>query len=251
VSLTPEGEIYHLRARDILAAIDDADAEISQAGQRPRGRLRVNSVPAFALNQLMAGPARFPRAYPEVELDFTVTDRVVDLLAENADVGIRSGHIQDTSLVARKIAVIRRGLYAAPSYLQLRGTPQRPEDLSDHDCVVLHLSRSAQRWPLRDRAEVRMLDIESRVLVDNGEAALKVAIAGGGIIRLADLIVAEAVRARKLRPVSTESHVSEAVPHSAVYPQGRQRMPKVRAFLELLVERFGHAPWRFTLTARA
>ncbi len=77
-----------------------------------------------------------------------------------------------------------------------------------------------------------MLDIESRVLVDNGEAALKVAIAGGGIIRLADLIIAEAVRARKLRPVLIESHVSEAVPLSAVYPQGRQRMPKVRAFLE-------------------
>src|ERR1700754_4153278 len=76
VSLTPEGEVYHLRARDILAAIDDADAEVSQAGQRPRGRLRVNCVPAFALHQLMPALPEFLAGYPEVELDFTVTDRV-------------------------------------------------------------------------------------------------------------------------------------------------------------------------------
>lgn len=244
VSPTPEGEIYHLRARDILAAIDDADAEVSQAGQQPRGRLRVNCVPAFALHQLMPALPEFLARCPEVELDFTVTDRVVDLLAENADVGIRTGHIQDVSLVAHKIAEIRRGLFASPSYLKRRGTPRTPEDLRDHDCVVLNLSRSSHRWPFRDRGQARMIDIESRVLVDSGEAALKVAIAGGGISRLADLVVAEALRARKLRPVLAECHVPEAVPLSAVYPQGRQRMPKVRAFLEFLVERFSHAPWR-------
>jgi DNA-binding transcriptional LysR family regulator len=250
VALTPEGEIYHLRARDILAAIDDADAEVSQAGRQPRGRLRVNCVPAFALHQLMPALPEFLARCPEVELDFALTDRVVDLLAENADVGIRTGHVQDTALVARKIAEIRRGLFASPSYLERRGTPSRPEDLRDHDCIVLNISRSSHRWPFCERGQAKALDVASRVLVDSGEAALRVAIAGGGIVRLADLIVAEAVGEGKLQPVLATSHLAEPVPLSAVYPQGRQRMPKVRAFLDFLVARFGQTPWRFALTTR-
>ena len=243
IALTSEGETYHLRARDILAAIDDAEAEVSRAGQRPRGRLRVNCVPAFALHQLMPALPDFAAQYPEVQLDFAITDRVVDLLAENADVGVRTGLVQDPSLVARKIAEIRRGLFASPSYLERRGTPRTPEQLRDHDCIVLYLSPSSHR-PFQDGGKVRRIDIVSRVLVDSGEAALRFAIASGGITRLADLIVAEAVREGRLAPVLTESHVGEPRPLSAVYPQGRQRMPKVRAFLDFLVERFSHAPWR-------
>jgi DNA-binding transcriptional LysR family regulator len=251
IALTPEGEIYHLRAREFLAEIDDADAEVSQAGQRPRGRLRVNCVPAFALHQLMPALPEFLARCPEVELDFAVTDRVVDLLAENSDVGIRTGQIQDASLVARKIAEIRRGLFASPAYLKRRGIPRSPEDLRDHDCIVLNLSRSLHRWPFRERGQARMLDVASRVLVDSGEAALKVAIAGGGIVRLADMIVAEAVREGQLTPVLARSTITEPVPLSAVYPQGRHRMPKVRAFLDFLVARFGPALWRLARTTGA
>jgi DNA-binding transcriptional LysR family regulator len=244
VALTPEGEIYHLRARDILASIDDADAEVSQAGQRPRGRLRVNCVPAFAFHQLMPALPEFLARCPDVELDFTVTDRVVDLLAENADVGVRTGEISDQSLVVRKIAEIRRGLFASPSYLMARGTPRRPDELGGHDCIALNLLPSSTRWPFREGSDVRIVNVASRVVVDSGEAALRVAIGGGGIARLADLIVAEAVREGHLKRVLADSHAAEPVPLSAVYPQGRHRMPKVRAFLEFLVERFGHAPWR-------
>jgi DNA-binding transcriptional LysR family regulator len=244
VALTPEGETYHLRARDILAAIDDADAEVSQAGQRPRGRLRVNCVPAFALHQLMPVLPDFLARFREVELDFAVTDRIVDLLAENGDVGIRTGQIQDPSLVARKIADIRRGLFASPSYLACRGTPRTPEELQKHDCIVLHLSPDSHRWEFRDGKQIRPLEIASRVLVDSGEAAVRLATAGGGIVRLADLSVADAVREGRLQPLLIESHFAQPLPISAVYPQGRHRMPKVRAFLDFLVERFSHAPWR-------
>jgi len=113
LALTPEGEIYHLRARDILAAIDDAEAEVSRAGQLPRGRLRVSCVTAFAFHQLTPALPHFLARFPDITLELGVTDRVVDLLAENADVGIRSGSIDDGSLVARKIAEITRGLAAA------------------------------------------------------------------------------------------------------------------------------------------
>ena len=248
LALTPEGETYHLRARDILAAIDDAEAEVSGAGQRPRGRLRVSCVSAFALHQLVPKLPDFVARFPEIDLELAITDRVVDLLAENADVGVRSGPIDDASLVGRKIAEIERGLFASPKYLARRGTPRTPEQLRDHDCIVLGPIPSSHRWLFRDNGQVngqvRGIDIRSRVLVDSGEAALRLAIAGGGIARVADLLVAEAVREGLLKPVLTESHLAEPVPLSAVYPQGRHRMPKVRAFLDFLVERFSHAPWR-------
>jgi DNA-binding transcriptional LysR family regulator len=244
LSLTPEGETYHVRARDILAAIDDAEAEVSRAGQQPRGRLRVNCLPAFALNQPVPILSDFLARYPEVELELAVTDRVIDLLAENADVAIRTGPVDDPSLVVRKFGEIQRGLFASPEYLAHRGTPRTPEQLRDHDCIVLRLSPSSLRWPFRINGKLRIIDIRSRVLVDSGEAALRLAIAGGGITRLADLISAQALGEGRLKSVLTESHVVEPVPLSAVYPQGRHRMPKVRAFLDFLVERFGHIPWR-------
>jgi DNA-binding transcriptional LysR family regulator len=244
VALTTEGETYYLRARDILAAIDDADAEVSRAGQRPRGRLRISCVSAFALHQLMPALPDFVARYPEVALEIAVTDRVIDLLTENVDIGIRSGPLNDTSLVARRIAEIERGLYASPDYLARRGTPHTPEQLHEHDCIVLSSVPASHRWQFNENGQLRSIDIRSRIVVDSGEAALRLAIAGGGIARVADLLVAEAVREDRLKPVLADSHSAEPVPLSAVYPQGRQRMPKVRAFIDFLVERFAHAPWR-------
>jgi DNA-binding transcriptional LysR family regulator len=244
LALTPEGETFHLRARDILAAIEDAEAEVSRSGQRPRGRLRVNCVPAFALHQLVPALPDFVARYPDIELELATTDRVVDLLEENADVGIRTGPIEDPSLVAKKISEIRRDLFASPEYLARRGTPREPGQLRDHDCIVLKLFPTSHRWSFRDNGAVKFIDVSSRILVDSGEAALRLAVAGGGITRLADLLAAEAVCEGRLKPVLTGSHVIEPVPLSAVYPQGRHRMPKVRAFLDFLVERFSHAPWR-------
>jgi DNA-binding transcriptional LysR family regulator len=126
LALTPEGETYQVRAQDILAAIDDADAEVARLGTTPRGRLRVNTGTAFALHELVAALPDFMARYPEIELDLSVTDRVVDLLAENADVAIRTGQVTDPSLVVRKIADAERGLFVAPSYLDRRGTPASP-----------------------------------------------------------------------------------------------------------------------------
>jgi DNA-binding transcriptional LysR family regulator len=245
---TPEGEIYHLRARDVLAAIDDAEAEVSRAGQRPRGRLRVSCVTAFAFHQLTPALPEFFVRFPDVELELGITDRVVDLLDQNSDVGIRSGSIDDGSLVARKIAEIRRGLYASPDYLARRGVPRTSDELGAHDCIVLSHIPTSHLWPFHERGKTKTVQIHSRAVVDSGEAALRIAIAGGGIARLADLIVCDAVADRRLVPVLAETHVVEPVPLSAVYPHGRHRMPKMRAFLDFLVDRFGHAPWRLVRT---
>jgi DNA-binding transcriptional LysR family regulator len=188
--------------------------------------------------------SEFLNTYPDIELELALTDRLIDLLAENADVAIRVGRVDDPSLVARKIGEVTRGLFASPDYLARHGTPLKPEELCDHSCIVVKTLPSALRWHFRESGRDRFIDIKSRVLVDSGEAALRFAIAGCGITRLADLMTTHAVCERRLKSVLAKSYVVESVPLSAVYPQGRHRMPKVRAFLDFLVERFGHAPWR-------
>lgn len=244
LALTPEGETYHLRARDILAAIEDAETEVARSGTTARGRLRVNSGTAFVLHELAAALPDFLARYPDIEVELAVTDRMVDLLAENADVAIRTGPIGDPSLVARKIADAERGLFAAPAYLERHGVPRTPDDLARHNCIVLSSIPAINRWPFHAGAKVRIVQVTSRVIVDDAEVAMRLAVAGAGIVRLSDLLVGEAVRRGLLVPLLADQHVVEPIPVSAVYPQGRHRMAKVRAFVDFVVERFASAPWR-------
>ena len=244
LALTPEGETYHLRAQEILSAIDDAEAEVARLGTTPRGRLRVNTGTAFALHELVAALPDFIARYPEIEIDLSVTDRVVDLLSENADVAIRTGLVTDPSLVARKIADAERGIFAAPTYLDRRGTPATPDELARHDAIVVNSVPAVNRWPFRDGDGVRIVEVNNKIVVDDAEVALRLAIAGAGILRVSDMLVGEAVRRGLLVPLFVGVSVSEPLPVSAVYPQGRHRMAKVRAFVDFVVDRFKGAPWR-------
>ena len=243
LALTPEGETFHLRVRDILAAIEDAEIEASEGGQTPQGRLRINSIIPFVLHQLAPALPAFSARHPKIEIEIAATDRIVDLLAENADVGIRTGAIDDPSLVVRKIAHLERGIFAAPSYLKRRGAPRSPDELGDHDCIKFSTA-AGHRWLFQVDGQVKVFETGNRFVVDSSESAAQLAIAGVGIIRIADLVVGDAVRVGKLVPLLTNCHVVEPVQISAVYPLGRQRMPKVRAFIDFLLERFSHAPWR-------
>lgn len=243
LALTAEGETYLLRARDILSAIDEAEAEVSRTGRAPRGRLRVTCTTGFALHHLSLALPTFAATYPEMQVELSISDRVVDLLSENVDVGIRSGTIEEPTLSVRRIVEFERATYAAPVYLRRRGTPETPADLSGHDCIG-HGVRPPFFWPFLVDGKRVEIPIPSRLSVDNAEAALRIAIAGGGVVRIADMLVGEAVRSGQLVRVLDDFHVTEPVVLSAVYPYGRQRMPKIRAFLDFLTERVGHQPWK-------
>jgi DNA-binding transcriptional LysR family regulator len=244
LALTPEGETYHLRAREILNAIEEAESEVSLSGSTPRGRLRINTGTAFVLHELVVCLPDFMERYPELELELSVTDRVVDLLAENADVAIRTGPVNEPSLVVRKIANAERGIFAAPAYLARHGNPLLPSELVNHNCIVVNSIATVNRWPFRDQGGTKIIEVASKIVVDDAEVALRLAIAGAGIARVSDLLVGEAVRRGLLVPLFVDEHIPDTLPVSAVYPQGRHRMAKVRAFVDFVVERFKGAPWR-------
>lgn len=250
LALTPEGEAYLHRSQRILADIAEAEGEVAQFRALPRGLLRINVGTAFGMHQLSPALPEFLQRHPEVQVELTVTDRLVDLIEEGADMGIRTGVLADSSLVARKICDLERVICASPAYLKQHGTPKKPSDLHAHNCLRLAGFPSLWRWPFDTPAGVRPIEVAGNVLANNAESLMQLAIVGAGIVRLVDAVVGEQIRAGRLVAILEDCHHAEPLPLSVVYPHGRHRSPKVAAIADFLVEKFSHAPWRSSKPGR-
>lgn len=244
LALTPEGEAFFHRAQRILADIEEAENEVARFRERPHGKLRINVGTAFGGYQFVPALPEFLARYPEIEVEITMTDRIVDLMEEGADVGIRSGTLLDSSLVARRICDMERVICAAPAYLKRHGTPRRPADLAGHNCLVLAAAPQFHRWPFDFPDGVRETEVGGNVTASNAETLVQLATMGMGIIRLADVIVGDAIAKGLLKPVLADVHHVEPLPLHAVFPHGRHRSPRVAALVDFLVEKFADAPWR-------
>ena len=244
LALTPEGEAFFHRAQRILADIEEAENEVARFRERPSGRLRISVGTAFGGYQFVPALPEFLARYPEIEVELTMTDRIVDLMEEGADVGIRTGELLDSSLVARRICDMERVICASPAYLGKHGTPRTPADLARHNCLVLAASPQFHQWPFDTPDGVRNLEVNGNVTASNAETLVQLAIMGLGLIRLADVIVGDAISKGLLKPVLADVHHVEPLPLHAVYPFGRHRSPRVAALVDFLVEKFADSPWR-------
>ena len=244
LALTAEGEAFFHRAQRILADIAEAEEEVGRSRAQPRGLLRVNVGTAFGMHQLVPALPDFLERHPEVQVEITMTDRVVDLVEEGADLGIRMGTLPDSSLVARRIAEVERVICAAPAYLRRHGTPRKPAELRAHNCLNMANAPVLRRWPFEGRDGVEHIEVSGNLTATSADALLALALRGLGVIRLTDVIVGAAIRKGELVPLLEGVHHREAVPLHAVYPQGRHRSPRLAAMIEFLVERFAQAPWR-------
>lgn len=243
LSLSSEGDVYLARARQILADISEAEIEVTRSRGAPRGRLRINTSNGFGIHQLAPALPDFVARYPEIEIDLVITDRIVDVGVDPADVIIRAGPVDDVGALSFKIADFERVVCASPAYLARHGTPRTPAELANHTCIILG-SQGGRGWPFRTADGIVQIELARRLTVDNSEAALRVALNGGGILRLGDLVVAEPVANGTLVSLLADAHYAEPLQLSALYLEGRHRLPKVRVFLDFLTERFGSTPWR-------
>jgi DNA-binding transcriptional LysR family regulator len=243
LSLSSEGDVYLARARQILADISEAEIVVTRSRGAPRGRLRINTSNGFGIHQLAPALPAFVARYPEIEIDLVITDRIVDVGVDPADVIIRAGPVDDVGAQSFKIADFERVVCASPDYLARHGTPRMPAELANHTCIILG-SQAGRGWPFRTADGIVQVELARRLTVDNSEAALRVALNGGGILRLGDLVVAEPVANGTLVPLLADAHYAEPLQLSALYLEGRHRLPKVRVFLDFLTERFGSTPWR-------
>jgi DNA-binding transcriptional LysR family regulator len=242
--LTPEGEVFFTRAQRILAAIDEAESEVTEANASPRGTLRLHCGSAFGMHQLALATPRFLARYPDISMDITISDQPPAAMEEGIDLAIRIGPLDESSMVARRICNLQRVICAAPSYLARCGTPQTPDDLQRHNCLWITSLPALRRWPFDTEEGIRVVNVGGNVAANTAETVLQLAIAGVGITRLTDVIVGDAISRGELVPVLTDWHHAEPVPLFATYPSGRHLSPKVKAMVDFLVEEFGDAPWR-------
>lgn len=237
LSLTQEGEIYLRRARNVLAEIEDTERAIaSGACSTPRGLLRVNaSVPIAHCAVTPLLPA-FLAQYPDIEVDLSLDDGMVDLIENRTDVAIRVGPLQDSGLKARKLLESRMAVVAAPEYL--RGNPplETPSDLKGHQCIGYNFRRSMAEWPFRQLQDgtISYSPLNGRVQVNNGETVRRLAIAGLGLARLARFHVQPDIDAGRLVPVLEDFNPGDTETFSAVYVGHEHLAARIRAFVDFL-----------------
>jgi DNA-binding transcriptional LysR family regulator len=241
--LTADGEAFYEQARRIVGEIAALEAELTDRRGTPQGLLRVTTSLAFSTHQLAPLIGEFLERYPAVQLELIPTDRVVDLVEEGVDIAIRVGRLADSSFMARKIGEDVRLVCAAPAYLARHGTPQRPEELARHNCIFSRNGAHPNRWPFRIDGQIREVDVTGRLAVSDGEAQLRLALQGLGIVRLTRLTVAGAVRTGEVISLLKAFSAEEPVPIHAVYPHRRHLAPKVTAFADFIAKKFTPPPW--------
>jgi DNA-binding transcriptional LysR family regulator len=171
------------------------------------------------------------------------TDRVVDMVEEGVDVAIRIGKLPDSSFMARKIGDDVRLVCAAPAYLASHPAPRRPEDLARHNCIVSRDRAYLNRWHFRIDGQVREIEVGGRLAVSEGEAQMRLALQGLGIVRLTRLTVAGAIKRGELTALLQDYSAEEPVPIHAVYPHRKHLASKVTAFVDFIREKFTPPPW--------
>ena len=241
LSLTEAGAAYYERCARIVAEAEAADLAITHLQSEPRGVLQVNAPMSFGIAHVAPAIPDFLERYPELRVDMTLNDRVVDLVDEGFDVAIRIGALADSSLIARRLAESRMVAVAAPGYLQRHGAPDRPEDLERHNCLSYSYTPQERQWRFETEAGPRPVTVRGSFQANNGDAIRAAAVAGLGIAVLPSFIVGPDIRSGLLTTVLRDHLSSTTVVH-AVYPHSRHLTVKVRAFVDFLADRFGPSP---------
>lgn len=241
LALTETGQAVYERCVRVLDDVTDLEAAVGQMEAQPRGRLRINAPMSFGLSDLGPLLPRFLERYPDITVDLVMNDRVVDLVEEGFDVGVRiRSELGDTSMIGRRIGGVLPVVCASPDYLARRGTPQVPEDLMEHDCLQYSLSATGDEWIFRNESgEERRIRPKGRLTANNGDVLRASAVGGLGIWRTPDFLAELDVAAGRLVPIDLGGFRLASHSIHVIYPPGRHLSPKVRAFVDFLVETVG------------
>lgn len=241
VRVTEVGVRYLEDARKIMSELAEADETAAGINATPRGRLVVTAPVLFGRIHVMPGVVDYLERYPETSVSTMFLDRVVNLLEEGIDVGVRIGHLADSSMHALPVGKVRLVLCASPAYLEKYGTPTKPEDLQQHRMIASVAGNHMLDLKFRTEGRERGMQVRAALTANTNDAATEAALQGYGITRLISYQVAKYIDSGKLRCV-LDDHEPEAVPVNIIYREGRQAAARVRAFVDLLAERLRAEP---------
>lgn len=240
IALTDAGAAFCLRARAILAALDEAEHSLLEMNEEPRGTLRLSMPVTFGQMHIAPLIPAYLRRHPGVSVEASLSDRSVRLVDEGLDLAIRIGRLADSSLIARRLRPLRRHVVASPDYLERRGVPLSPGELARHDCLIFLSGGARQDWDFMVEGRRETLRPAGPVVSDSLALLRHAAVGGVGLARLADFIIADDLAAGRLVPVLATHEIEDEAIH-AVYPPTRHVSPKVRSFIDHLRTGLGDA----------
>ena len=203
-----------------------------------QGLVRVNTGTVYARHCFVPVLPAFHARYPDIEIELAVDDRRIDGIAQQADVTIRTGPLDDSALVARKLGEGRRIICASRAYLRRHGKPKTTEDLARHSCFRMTTAGRLGQWMMRTPGGAVPFSVKGWITVDSVDVMLDMVRQGMGIARLPSFIVKADLEAGRLVALMSEHHVADPVAVTALMPPGRQHLPRVRAIVDFLAERF-------------
>jgi DNA-binding transcriptional LysR family regulator len=234
-TLTEAGEVYLRHARQIVEDVDEARRAVSQISSAPSGVLRITAEADLAVTLLSPMLPEFLSLYPDLRVQLVTSATLEDLVGRGIDVAIRVGHLEDSSLMARRLTTSRSLLVASPAYLEQNGMPKHPEDLRDRSCLSFRVGADQSLWRFKSQAELLDVPVSGRIQAGNLTFLKEATKSGFGIAMLPTWAVRNELDAGTLVPVLPGFPLDPpATPISAVYPSGRNLASKVRVFIEYL-----------------
>jgi DNA-binding transcriptional LysR family regulator len=241
--LTEAGARFLEHCERILSDIDNAEIEVGGMRDTPRGTLRINAPVVMGARRIAPLLTEFQERYPEIEIAMNLTDHRTDLLKTGDDVALRIGdELFDSSMIVRKICTIRRILYASPTYLEKYGEPMNPSDLLHHNCLTYNEPDYLNDWPFINCPGPKLIRVKGSFVSNNGEAQHYAALEGLGIARLATLLCGEKIQQGELIEILRPFEPASRTFFWAIYPQNRYVAPKLRVFLDYLLEKLSPVP---------
>ncbi|NKN35369.1 LysR family transcriptional regulator [Agrobacterium sp. a22-2] len=240
LQLTPEGETYLARAQRILAEIADTEAMVSGGGRMlPRGPLSINASVGFGERYILPLAGDFLALYPDVQLDITLTDGIVDLIGDRVDIAIRHGPMRDSSLKARKLSESRQAIIASPEYIERHGLPLTPADLDHHNCINFNFRRSFEGWRFRnpDTGLAETRPVPGNLKASSGSIIRQFCLAGLGIGRIGRFHIEPDLQAGRLVTVLEDYNPEDIEEIHAVYAGHEHLAVRIRAYIDFLAER--------------
>ena len=241
ISLTEMGKIYYERCLAILRDVEEVEGIASQQHAIPSGRLKLGVPTSFGLLHLNALLPEYLKQHPQVEIDLSLSDRFIDVVDEGYDLVIRIAELEDSSLIARRLAPCKRIYCAAPEYLRKKGTPTEPADLIHHQCLVYTNENRPEHWQIAGPEGSQTIRVKGPICADNGDTLKAAAVAGMGIALLPTFIAGSDLAKGRLTQVLADFCPPE-ISIYAVFPSHRYLSAKVRTFVDILTQQFGEQP---------
>ncbi len=240
VSLTEEGQAFLPHAMDVLESIETACASVGAGSILPQGKLRVTASASFGRMHLLPVLDNFLQRYPDLLVDLHLSDSIVDMVEGGFDIAIRDASLNDSTLIARKLATVNRIVCASPDYLAQYGEPLSPDDLLNHQCVNL---MGLETWVFDTPGGPKSIKTKNRLRTDNGEAARDACVKGVGITLSSIWCSYQHIQRGDLVQILKDYPLVSNTAIWAVYPSSRLLAPKVRVFIDYYLECFGDSPY--------